>query len=219
MSDFFTRLAGRILGVAEVVRPTMTPLFAPEPPSAAAPWHGPQDVTSEVEHQPDAAVDPETRLPVAPPLRPDPERRWPDHDVHLRRPGERTPDPHPSVTYVRSPGGLRDGGRVAPVLPPARVLSPGVDPLTPAGRPQQVDADDSRPPVAVEPRRAGATERAQQTGPDASRSAETTIRVTIGRVEVRAVIAPQPVPRPRVAPRPPTLSLDDYLRQRSSGRR
>lgn len=46
------------------------------------------------------------------------------------------------------------------------------------------------------------------------------IRITIGRVEVRAVSPPQrtaPPPPPR--PRPPALSLDDYLKQRREDRR
>jgi hypothetical protein len=39
------------------------------------------------------------------------------------------------------------------------------------------------------------------------------IRVTIGRIEVRAIVAPSPSPRPP-APRAPRSSLDDYLRSR-----
>lgn len=42
------------------------------------------------------------------------------------------------------------------------------------------------------------------------------IRVTIGRIEVRA-IQQLPPPVPREAPRTPTLSLDDYLRRRQGG--
>jgi hypothetical protein len=46
------------------------------------------------------------------------------------------------------------------------------------------------------------------------------INVTIGRVEVRAIIsAPPPAPAPRPAQRNAALSLDDYLKQRSGGRR
>ena len=48
----------------------------------------------------------------------------------------------------------------------------------------------------------------------------TVIRVTIGRIEVRAVTLP-PVapPAPRPAPRAPSLSLDDYLKERRGGKR
>jgi hypothetical protein len=48
---------------------------------------------------------------------------------------------------------------------------------------------------------------------------EPTIQVTIGRVDVRAVVAP---PAPVKAPRPspaPSLTLNDYLKQRQEGRR
>jgi hypothetical protein len=45
-----------------------------------------------------------------------------------------------------------------------------------------------------------------------------TIRVTIGRVEVRAVQSPAPTPKPAKA-RPPKLSLEDYLRKRERGSR
>jgi hypothetical protein len=46
------------------------------------------------------------------------------------------------------------------------------------------------------------------------------VRVTIGRVEVRAVAAPAPPARtPRADPALRPLSLDEYLDQRRSGRR
>jgi hypothetical protein len=50
-------------------------------------------------------------------------------------------------------------------------------------------------------------------------SAEPVVRITIGRVEVRAVLPP-PVPRPRrEPPAPKTLSLDEYLDRRHGGKR
>jgi hypothetical protein len=44
------------------------------------------------------------------------------------------------------------------------------------------------------------------------------IRVTIGRIDVRAVSPPQ-APAPKAKPSPPALSLEDYLRSRHSGKR
>jgi hypothetical protein len=44
------------------------------------------------------------------------------------------------------------------------------------------------------------------------------IRVTIGRVEVRAIQSPAPRPK-QAKPRPPKLSLEDYLRKRAGGSR
>jgi hypothetical protein len=54
--------------------------------------------------------------------------------------------------------------------------------------------------------------------PPAAEGAET-ITVTIGRVDVRAVFSTPPSPRvSRTQPRAP-MSLDEYLKQRSGGRR
>lgn len=50
------------------------------------------------------------------------------------------------------------------------------------------------------------------------RDAEPTIHITIGRVEVKAVTAPSTKP-PAAAPVKTAMSLDDYLRKRSSGGR
>jgi hypothetical protein len=48
-------------------------------------------------------------------------------------------------------------------------------------------------------------------------AAEPVIRVTIGRIEVRAA-APAPPPAPAARPAGPRLSLEDYLRRRGEGR-
>jgi hypothetical protein len=48
-------------------------------------------------------------------------------------------------------------------------------------------------------------------------AAETTVRVTIGRIEVRAT-APAPAPAPAARPTGPRLTLDEYLRRRREGR-
>lgn len=49
-------------------------------------------------------------------------------------------------------------------------------------------------------------------------SAARTIRVTIGRIEVRAIHPPpEPPRRPRPVPAAPKMSLDDYLRSRNGG--
>ena len=51
---------------------------------------------------------------------------------------------------------------------------------------------------------------------DATYTREPIIRVTIGRVDVRAVTPPQPVQQ-KTRKSNPTLSLDDYLRKRNGG--
>ena len=50
-------------------------------------------------------------------------------------------------------------------------------------------------------------------------SAEITIRVSIGRIEVRAITPPAATPRKTAAPARPKMSLEDYLRQREGGMR
>jgi hypothetical protein len=44
------------------------------------------------------------------------------------------------------------------------------------------------------------------------------IRVTIGRIEVRATTPPTPIPQQRAKQSAPRLSLDDYLRSRNGGK-
>jgi hypothetical protein len=46
-----------------------------------------------------------------------------------------------------------------------------------------------------------------------------TVSVTIGRVDVRAIFSPPPAPRSSRAQQPAPMSLDEYLKQRSEGRR
>lgn len=46
-----------------------------------------------------------------------------------------------------------------------------------------------------------------------------TIRISIGRIEVRATTPPAPMPRAKTVQPAPTLSLDEYLKQRRPGQR
>jgi hypothetical protein len=55
--------------------------------------------------------------------------------------------------------------------------------------------------------------------PGATPEPPPTIQVHIGRVEVRAIMSPAPPPRPKPPRRGPTLSLDEYLKQRNGGQR
>jgi len=84
------------------------------------------------------------------------------------------------------------------------------------------DADQSRRattgPLVIRPQVARADEsnshaKGAAKAPPAEPAAPV-IRVTIGRVDVRAVSAPAPPPR-RQAPTGPKLSLEEYLRSRN----
>jgi hypothetical protein len=117
-----------------------------------------------------------------------------------------------------------------------RIIAPSIRPVTPIKETKATPSDDESQPTSkpADPRPEpplaqdrlapiGATPeivpylepvapaRTQALAPEAG----PTIHVTIGRVEVRAT--PAPAARKRTRSRPPVMSLDDYLRQRSGG--
>jgi hypothetical protein len=71
----------------------------------------------------------------------------------------------------------------------------------------------SRPQIPEDPEVTNA-----EAVPYNSTAAEPAIRVSIGRVEVRAVFPPPPPRRAQPTRPKPSLSLDDYLKQRNGGR-
>lgn len=86
--------------------------------------------------------------------------------------------------------------------------------------PQQQAREASQTPVVAQ-RQDNGTKKSSQAFPVETAEPSPTINVSIGRVDVRAIISQQPA---APAERPPaqksgTLSLDEYLKQRSGGRR
>ncbi|HEX9372853.1 MAG TPA: hypothetical protein VF897_17705 [Roseiflexaceae bacterium] len=83
-----------------------------------------------------------------------------------------------------------------------------------AGANDQPITPRREPPPQARSRPPGSTRRAPPipAGPP-------TIRVTIGRVEVRTTPGPAPAPARRGGQTQPGLSLDEYLRSRNRGRR
>ena len=100
---------------------------------------------------------------------------------------------------------------VSPLSHPERqpAAIAGNEPLTPALQP--------RPVSPVPPRLNPVSQPAFGESSNLRAAEVPTIQVTIGRIEIRATPPAAPVPKPR--PASPTLSLDDYLRQRNEGRR
>jgi hypothetical protein len=128
-------------------------------------------------------------------------------DVHLRAAAPEEVPPQPGAGGLRGEGGAKalaaDGTR--PIRPNVRLHVPA--PETPSLQPGLVDLSGSRPAVPVE-----------AAGPDRWAGAPT-VRINIGRIEVRAVpAAPAPAARPPAPPQP-KLTLDEYLRQRNEGKR
>lgn len=140
-------------------------------------------------------------------------------------PGMTAPGLHAAVAPPRQPARVPEEtpetlpslGETPRVLPMAATASaaltlpaPRVPPRVNTPRPAPIRLQDG--PVSAFGPRHEPPSATQLEGPEAS-----IIRVTIGRIEVRAVLPPAPPPsRSR---RVPAMSLDDYLRTRQGGRR
>jgi hypothetical protein len=114
----------------------------------------------------------------------------PGERAALRGPGAAGQVPRPRGVEEREAGGTSDG----PFVPAAdaATLLPPVHPAPPSARGGDHRAGGDRPPPPA---------------------AEPPVRVTIGRIEVRAVTPERPAePAPAPAWQPPVLSLDEYLR-------
>jgi hypothetical protein len=84
-----------------------------------------------------------------------------------------------------------------------------------------VSAPDQPPPApgSATTHLAVAAAAAPPVGAGPPQPADTTVNVTIGRIDVRAVPAPGPPANRPALPAAPVSSLDDYLRQRTEGSR
>jgi hypothetical protein len=185
-------------------------------------------------------------VPAAPSPGPSGERQHTTRTVEaVRQPSIRPHETAPAVEVVRQPSAgshvetLPTG--TAPVTPPHRVeLPPAEQPTLREARPALAPPAPAPPPVSpvvavnreavrptpVEPVIVPVQVRTAAASPTTAGEAAATpptptplptIRVTIGRVEVRANLPPTPRPipaRPRVA-----ISLEDYLQQQAERRR
>lgn len=235
MSDYLSNLAARTLGLTEGIHPRLPSLFEPSPATVRSgseppPWLGPdarsaEPIPTEPVREPTSAAGPRGELfgdavqPV--PRRPTEARARhaggvaaglaPTGGLATDLPGD-APDgarPETSREQVIGPGlpdvGLRAeaGPRSGPTilrpnefLPAVGARTTTVVPQTPVPRP------------FVPPSSPASTARPEP-GP--------AVRVTIGRVEVRAISPPaSPLRQPRAAP--PKPSLEEYLRSRRRGR-
>jgi hypothetical protein len=128
----------------------------------------------------------------------------PDRNGHRKEAAERS----------FSPDAERNGAELHEKLVAEELLGP-VAPSREQTSPSSVQ------PAAMEPSRSQApwAEQVEGRRPVQLAPSAPTVRVTIGRVEVRAVQPPTPSqPRPPSALRSPRLTLDDYLRERGGGR-
>jgi len=221
------RLAERSLGVGEVVRPRAASRFE------AASVVEPLELVEEREAAPAPERSSRRReaVPVSTPRDESPSHAEPlGLEVVVEREGEAAqaerPSPGPSEPRPAPPAPATE--------PPSAAPEAGRDPPPETPPPATVVVRDRRPPVSATPRaqeRASGSEPRTQAGesplalPPVSPPAPErlfagpsaadeppVVRVTIGRVDVRAVLPAAPPERPRPK-RPPRLSLDEYLRE------
>jgi hypothetical protein len=210
MTHFLDRLVDRARGEAPRVEPLLTPRFAP---SAFTEVAEEKEVAPGTRNARLSADDsPPSRAPAEPV-----EKIDPNNPLVVRQ--ERVPtDPLPktreqSLKIVREKllVPLQNTESNSPLLVRqtlAQNFESGVPrapvrPLTPA---TNRDSTQSRDRIQTVPPNEPAEERP-------------IVRVTIGRIEVRAVTPPAPPPRQAVRPPVPKLTLDDYLKSRNEGAR
>ncbi len=245
MADFLNRLAGRALGVIPLAEPVIPARFNPGTESTVSfasesafqptrpfPETSPESPSefSEDRARPlrrrvdhpgfEASVD---RIASSfheldeAPRRPLPQRSsavLPQYPQPLHRNRE-TVSPSPERVQIQRPH------PASPMNPPDDAVERTATHRPPATSPEPVPFSEPlsfprRAPLA-EPMRSPA---AQHPEPSlALRPAAPTIRVSIGRIEVRAEIAsPQPTAPAQRRTRPSTLSLGEFLKQAGSGR-
>jgi hypothetical protein len=223
VTDFLSRLVERSTGRAAVARPVVPPLFAAGAPLGAGPVEeeamggtgpaeGPVATVGEASRPHSPTGDAPTVHDASAPASPVEERRAEE----VTPPGrERPPAPLTTVT--------RDRLRVRIVRDAAAALAPdGAAVTAPASGERTTPAPVSGPESHMElrPREAAVFPRAAVVRADPSSSPPAPIvRISIGRVDVRAV----PPARPPASPVPPVrkddrLSLEEYLRPRDRRR-
>jgi hypothetical protein len=218
MSDYLTRLAARALGTAELARPRRS-IFEPRPGVPEPLALEPASARVEAEAQ---AESPERAAEPAPPRR--------RADAEPRRARDQTPAPEAEGELRRPPAPSRQvprrpRRRAQPVPAPAAEVA-STDPMargpTAPERPPKLEAalPDAAglgpaarltPQERVEPPPLLAARPPPRAALPVKEASSPTVRVTIGRVDVRAV-ATEPSLKPRRKEKPaPRMSLDEYL--------
>jgi hypothetical protein len=225
MTDFLTRLAQRALGVAPVVQPLVRSAFVPMPTVNDRATSTPAPDLAEAERS-TAPVASESarsnghergRVAARPPIL---ERRAPIADPVAETESIITPPTVESPSRMRETRPVRSPDPADDTPSGMASVDPGTDRAQPATPRADDDGTESPASRLTVPMRAAAqtSRQALAREPTSERRANDdeaapTIRVTIGRIDVRAITPPAPPPAPA---RPgPTLSLRDYLRQQS----
>lgn len=246
MSDYLKNLVARTLDPSTVVQPRLASRFEPHGGAQGTGTVFDVEMESEPSHSGSSfevraqTQHPQvtTRAESAPRAQaehsPSPlfERRA-DLSSHEHSPApasERAPDPSPSQTFINRETPKQTAANVEAERSFAREESSrSVLETVRAARPSPESAETQTPrsgPHVVEPRLVPMPKVSEVQQPQASISAESshddaapTIRVTIGRVDVRAVASGPKETKRATAPPRPALTLEDYLRRRGGGSR
>lgn len=215
MPDFLRSLAERVLGVASSIEPLIPSQFAPAPDragdhSADSPWgESPADASGAEGATSVNAAQALSRQPV--PL------VAPAADIAVAREGE------PPVVQPVLQARQRDVpvAHTAPPDVPSRSTKQDSRPQALRPAVERVPAAQHETRVASQRQEAPARISPEWPRPPAplllleSPSEPPVVRITIGRIEVRATQSP-PAEAPAGSPRPrPALSLDEYLSRRN----
>jgi hypothetical protein len=248
MPDFLGRLVDRALGTGAAAQPLIVSQFAPsrERPSdgearfaaTGESARGPDEIVGSERAAPaetvPAAIDTPRRRSGAERAAPSENPLVPGEPRGHNEPASLAQAPHrpsPSAPAATPPDPARDDDPGATMAwdraTALRFVEPSPQPHAPS---QDTQAPDTIPrpggPAALEPWPSFGPRPSLQAPAPASRHMRSprdephppVIKVTIGRVDVRAEF-PAPSPARAPARRTPTLSLQDYARERSEGKR
>jgi hypothetical protein len=213
-SRYETASPGTESGALEVVRETFSPTTAPSTPGQ--PSTTPRTVREfgcALEHSP-APASPGEASSVAEP------------NTGFNAPGRSAvvpaPSPEPVIAAADVPSAPSRRKPVADLdsIPsPAAAASPSIRRVANVVTPRPPAAHTVRPramPVAGEPDRPAVTARSDPPSAASALPPPAPVQVTIGRVEIRAVVTPSRAERPAL---PAGQSLDAYLRRRAGASR
>jgi hypothetical protein len=232
MADFLTRLIERSRGASPRVEPLIAPMFAAGPEVAAR-----DEAADAANEEMNLAAAPKPQYQAPAPRVADVARR-PDESPPATPPNPRESNNEATIeikpawaTAEETRSAQFDQTSLITPLPPTpeSVLpqtqvapdegaKPGLTVLADQSWRAKAGSLVVRPQVA----RAGQAERRDAITSEAakvtSEASAPVIRVTIGRIDVRAVNAPAP-PAQRATPPAPKLSLEEYLRSRGGRKR
>jgi hypothetical protein len=224
MSHFLARLVERARGTAARVEPIVAPRFAPAPiTEIATEIEVPPPVRSSEAQSPSPSVAPAQKV-----VR---QKIEPSRGEETRREeAAAAPQPEKLLVPREIPVSTPTPSIVTRIGPSDVVVSPkvnGARPTESLSQPSAARPGSVRPPATRVV--TGAVDRDQSSAPSVihqppirandSHTEPPIVRVTIGRIEVRAETPPAPPPRKTPSPSRPTLSLDAYLKERKEGRR